>query len=728
VEGTILGTLQYMAPEQLEGKVDEIDGRTDIFAFGAVVYEMATGKKAFEGKSSVSLIGAILKDTPPPISSLQPMTPPALDRVVKTCLSKDPDDRWQTARDVWRELNWIAESSAQAASVSAVAAPAKSARTLSRGTLVWVVVSLLLVAITGIAVWNLRPAPLQPVTRTVITLPPGQRLPAQSDLPAPVIAISADGSRLAYVGATQGGSTQLYLRSMDSAEVRPVPGTEGAISPFFSPDGQWLGFFQIGTGIVRKISVNGGAATPVGTVPGPYAGIAWGSQGMVVFGTQGSGLGQIPDAGGAQVPLTRLGAGEAGHRWPDVLPGGRAVLFSLWGGGPTGQDSLIAVYSIGSGERRNFSIAGSYPHYVPSGHLVYAQNGTLMAAPFDPDRLEVTGTGVPRVESVLQFNTGVAHYRVSDRGTLVYLSGESGGVQRRLVWVSRNGAEQDVGAPPQAYGYPRLSPDGRRVAVELDSQIWLYDLARETLSKLTFEGSTNQNPTWTPDGRRIAFFSNREEAPMPMYWILADGSGGPERLSTRDPSRQSGNHVPRSWSPDGQFLAFHVPGPETQRDIWVLRMSDHKAEPFLRTRFVEGAPAFSPDGRWIAYISNESGRPEIYVQPYPGPGGKWQISTEGGSEPVWNPNGRELFYRSGSRMMAVDVTSQPTFAAGRPRMLFEGEYFAVQFPLTSAAYDVTADGQRFLMVKETQAPTAVTQINVVLNWFEELKRRVPVGQ
>jgi serine/threonine-protein kinase len=692
---------------------------------------MATGKKAFEGKSSVSLIGAILKDNPPPISSLHPMTPPALDRVVKRCLAKDPEDRWQTARDVEVELKWIAESSTQAASVQASPAPAKGTTAPGRRLFVLGGAALVLGAIiAGLAVWSLRPSQApQPVTRTVITLPPGQRLPAQGDLPAPVMAISPDGSRLAYIGASQGGNTQLYLRAMDSTEVRPIPATEGAIAPFFSPDGQWLGFFQIGTGVVNKISVSGGAATTVGVANGPYAGATWGSQGTIVFGAQGNaGLGQIPDAGGTPQSLTRLEGGEAGHTWPDILPGGRAVLFSSSSGGPTAQDNRIVAFSIASGQRRNLGIAGSFPQYVSSGHLLYVQNATLMAVPFDPDRLEVTGAAVPMVESVLQFGNGVAHYRVSGQGTLVYLSGGSGGVQRRLVWVSRNGAEQDVGAPPQAYGYPRLSPDGRRIAVELDSQIWLYDLARETLSKLTFEGSTNQNPTWTPDGRRVAFFSNKEETPMPMYWMLADGSGGLERLSTRDPSRQVGNQVPRSWSPDGQFLAFHVPGQDTQRDIWVLRMSDHKAEPFLRTRFVEGAPAFSPDGRWIAYISNESGRPEIYVQPYPGPGGKWQISTEGGAEPVWNPNGRELFYRGGNRMMAVDVISQPTFSAGRPRMLFEGEYLAVQFPLTAAAYDVTADGQRFLMVKETQAPTAATQINVVLNWFEELKRRVPAGR
>jgi Tol biopolymer transport system component len=277
-----------------------------------------------------------------------------------------------------------------------------------------------------------------------------------------------------------------------------------------------------------------------------------------------------------------------------------------------------------------------------------------------------------------------------------------------------------LAAPAQAYGYPRLSPDGRRVAIELDNQIWLYDLSRDTLTRFTFEGSVNQGQAWTPDGKRIAFRSNKE-GPSNLFWQLADGSGGLERLATSQYSQNL-----NSWSGDGQLLAyFQVGGGPGLRDIWVLRLSDRKAQPFLQTAFNEGAPSFSPDGRWLAYLSNESGRPEIYVQPYPGPGGKWQISTDGGTEPMWNRNGRELFYRSGNKMMAVQVTTQPGFSVGKPTMLFEKEYAKSEFPATGVAYDVSADGQRFLMVKETDQNAAAAQINVVLNWFEELKRRVP---
>jgi Tol biopolymer transport system component len=364
-----------------------------------------------------------------------------------------------------------------------------------------------------------------------------------------------------------------------------------------------------------------------------------------------------------------------------------------------------------------------------------------MAMPFDPQQQTATGAAVPIVEGVLQSpSSGAAQYGFSATGSLVYVPGGVQSAQSKLVWISRSGAEQPLSAPAHAYLSPRLSPDGRRVAVgmtESESQIWLYDLSRETLTRSTFEGNSNQYPAWTPDGKRFAFQSNKEGS-LNLFWQLADGSGGLERLTTSDYTQTAS-----SWSPDGQLLAFHEIDPAMQRDIWVLRMGDpspgsgqvpsgasgqvRKAQPFLRTRFDEASLRFSPDGRWLAYISNETGRYEIYVQPYPGPGGKWQISTEGGMEPVWNPNGRELFYRSGRKMIAVDIATQPSFAVGKARMLFEGEY--VPTPATLSNYDVTPDGQRFLMLKPSEsAEAAPTQINVVLNWFEELKRKVPTGK
>jgi Tol biopolymer transport system component/tRNA A-37 threonylcarbamoyl transferase component Bud32 len=729
-QGTIMGTLQYMAPEQLEGK--EVDARTDIFAFGVVVYEMATGKRAFEGKTQASVIGAILKDDPTPISSLQPMTPPALDRLMKKCLAKDPEERWQNAHDLVSELKWINEGSSQMA-LTPVAA-AKGIRALGWRALIVSVGALLLGAVvTGLAIWNLKPPPPQPVSRLVVTLPPGQQLAGLENGPA--VALSPDGTHLVYV-ARQGSTRQLYLRAMDSLEARPIPDTEGASSPFFSPDDQWLGFFAGGK--LKKVSLSGGAALTIGDASGSR-GASWGSQGNIAFAPLNfSILQQVPDAGGAPQPLTRFEKGENNHRWPEFLPGGKAILFAAG----TGFSNQVVVQSVGAGEPRYLVHGGMNPRYSPSGHLMYAQGGSLMALPFDPQRLTVTGTAVPVVEGVLQSTvTGAAQYNFSATGSLVYVSGGlQSASESRLVWVSRNGKEQPLPAPAHSYWGPRLSPDGRRVAAaiqEPEVQIWLYDLSRETLTRLTFEGNANENALWTPDGKRITFTSNKE-GPLSLFWQLADGSGGLERLNASENIQ-----VPSSWSPDGQLLAFFEVNPTTQRDIWVLRMGDpslrsgqapsansgqvRKAQPFLRTPFSETSPRFSPDGRRLAYMSDESGRYEIYVQPYPGPGGKWQISTEGGTEPAWNPNGRELFYRSGDKMMAVDIATQPSFAAGKPRMLFEGRYEQAPFPI--ANYDVSPDGQRFLMLKPSEsAQSAPTQINVVLNWFEELKQKVPVGK
>jgi serine/threonine-protein kinase len=724
-QGTILGTLQYMAPEQLEGK-DE-DARTDIFAFGVVVYEMATGKRAFEGKSQASVIGAILKDDPPSISSLQPMTPPGLDRIVKRCLAKEPDERCQSAKDLTDELKWIAEGGSQVALASTATmkgfhAFGRRALILSMGTL------LLGAAIASIAAWNLKPTPPQPVTRMVINLPPGQQLAGLDRGPA--VAFSPDGTRLAYV-ARQNGTLQLYLRAMDSLEAKPISGTEGASEPFFSPDGQWLGFFAAQK--LKKVAVSGGAVVTLGDAAQPH-GASWGSPGMIASPrTDTSTLVQVSDAGGASQPLTRFEKEDVSHRWPEFLPGGKAVLFAASPNNTNWINAQVAVQSLGTGERRNLIQGGTQPRYAPSGHLVYAQGGSLMAVPFDSQRLRVTGTAIPVIDGVLQSPaSGAVQYSLSATGSLVYVSGGVQSAQRRLVWVNRNGTEQQLAAPAHAYRGPRLSPDGRRVAVaieEQETQIWLYDLSRETLTRLTFEGNQNYNPAWTPDGKRIAFESNKEGPPN-LFWQLADGSGGLERLATSAYGR-----VPVSWSPDGRLLAFYEINPSTQRDILVLQMGDssagsgqvRKAQPFLQTPFNESAPRFSPDGRWLAYISDESGRYEIYVQPYPGPGGKWQISTEGGTEPAWNPNGRELFYRTGDKMMAVDIATKPGFTVGKPRMLFEGQYEVT--PGAFPSYDVSSDGQRFLMLKSSEsAQAAPTQINVVLNWSEELKQKVSTGK
>lgn len=726
LQGILLGTAAYMSPEQAKAK--HVDRRADIWAFGCVLYEMLTGRRAFYGQATTETLAAVIKEEPD-WSLLPAATPPHVRVLLRRCVQKDVRQRLQAigeARIALEDVPWGTGSSGTAP---------QPARLWKLWLVAGLAGALTVATIVGLAVWNLKPSssPTRQVTRTVITLPHGQRL---AGLDKPALALSADGSQLAYVATTQGSATQqIYLRAMDSMEARPIPGTEGANGPFFSPDGQWLGFFADGE--LKKVSVNGGVAQILSDAASPN-GASWGSQGSIVFAPTNGPLQYVSDAGGALQPLFHLEKGEFNNAFPEILPGGKAVLFNY------AQPVGIAVQALGTGERRNLlqGQEGTTPHYAPSGHLIYSLAGNLMAAPFDLGRLEVRGGAVPVVQGVLEAEglPGVAQYSISTTGSLVYLPASLGAIQSRLVWVSRNGAEQNLAAPAHYYEQPRLSPDGRRIAVNIVDdrgfQLWLYDLARDTLARFTVKGSTSGYPTWTPDGKRIAFWSDIE-GPLNIYWQLADGSGGLERLTTGENPQ-----FPTSWSPNGELLAFGELAPATGVNIWVLRMGDpsarsslpssgqpgqgRKAQLFLQTPAVETAAQFSPDGRWLAYVSDESGGFEIYVQPYPGPGGKWLISTEGGTEPVWNRNGRELFYRNGDKMMAVEISTLPGFAAGKPRQLFEGHYLLNQFALPN--YDVSPDGQRFLMLKPSeQTGTAPMQINVVLNWFEELKQKVPVG-
>jgi serine/threonine protein kinase len=706
-EGTILGTLQYMAPEQVEAK--EVDARTDIFAFGVVVYEMATGKKAFEGKTQASLMAKILETNPPPMTSLTPMTPPALDHVVKRCMEKDPDERWQSAKDICEQLRWISDSGSQAGSTAVPMSEQKSRSHLVLAATAGAIAA----AVIGGAAFYLRrtPQPEKQVIRFAVGPPAKGSFAAEIFRSTPTV--SPDGSKIVFTADSGSTRSQLWVRSLDSATAQALPGTENATDPFWSPDSRFVAFSAAGK--LKKIAITGGPVDTLAEVT-PTIG-TWNREGVILFGADDGTLVRVSESGGNVTPVTTLDASRAErfHDTPQFLPDGKHFLYYASSTKP--ENNAIFATSLDSKERKLLLTASSNLVYAAPGYLIFHRQGTLMAQPFDAGKLQLMGEAVPIVEGV-EFNPfgSFAVFSASDNGVLVYRGG-GGAVPLNFVWVNRNGTEQALSAPPHNYTFPRISPDGKRVAAgieEGEGQIWVYDFARDALSRLTFEGSNNVDPIWTPDGKRITFKGKGNR----IFWQSADGGGGAEEVTS---AKLAGNNVPSSWSPDGQELAFLEDG--AIRNIYILPLKDRNPRVFAESQTYESAPAFSPDGHWMAYASNESGHNEIYVRPYPGPGGKWQISTEGGSEPMWNPKGHELFYRDGQKMMAVDYTAQPSFSAGKPRMLFQGPYTPT--PRSAADYDVSSDGQRFLMLKAAEQVPG--EINVVVNWPDELKQKAPAG-
>jgi serine/threonine-protein kinase len=579
-------------------------------------------------------------------------------------------------------------------------------------------------AVAGAAGWMLRRKnpPSPPVTRFTIKLPPGESLPTLNG----GLAFSADGTQLAYGVA---GGKRLYLRAMNDFQPKTIPGAEGFTGwPVFSPDGQWVAFRQGSKW--KKVSVRGGP--PVNMFDAPLAGAAmaaWSANDSVVFGVYPAGMWRIPATGGnhQEVPVVDVDKDErwAGH--PHFLPGGKAVMYNLKTKDADSPDELsVAVVSLETGKRKILINGGRLAHYSPSGHLVYVRGGALNAVPFDVDRLAVTGPPVLVLDGVYANMVGqIAHFSISANGSLAYAPGGSLGVGRRVVWVNRAGKVQPLSLPPRAYLHPRISPDARRLAIEvegLNHDVYLYDIDRGTLTKMTFDGSSH-SPLWTPDGQRLTYRSGMPQ-PFTMWSMPADRSGPAERLTSVG-SQQSA----ASWSPDGRTVAYTQVSADTGGDIYVLEMGgERKPRVFAQSKFDEGSPKFSPDGRWIAYCSNESGQNEIYVQAYPGPGPKIQVSVEGGSDPVWKRQGGELYYRNGDKMMAVTVVAGSTLTAGKPKLLWEAHYNQGMNSMcgapgpTSSNYDVTADGQRFLMIQEGDRDAPATEIRVVLNWSEELRR------
>jgi serine/threonine-protein kinase len=703
---TILGTAAYMSPEQARG--DPLDKRTDVWSFGCVLYEALTGRHAFAGKSASDVLAAVLRGEPE-WSHLPPGTPPNIARLLRRCLQKDPERRLHDIADARLEID---EREVAAPAIALEARP-------RRPSYLWLAAGLLAGAVTaGVMVWTwMRSVRLAAVaspatTRLVVRLPDAEPLAlakwAPLSVARPSLAISPDGTCLAYV-AERNHTAQLLLRSMDEFEAKPVPGTSGAYSPFFSPDSRWIGFFAENK--LKKVSVQGGDPVTLCETHLPFT-AGWGADDVILFAQdEGRSLWRVPASGGAPQPVKIAEtAAHQRHRLGEILPGGKAALIAA-------RDD-ITMLSLESGEERLLVQGGAAPRYAASGHVVFVRQGSLWAVPFDVSRLQATGSPVYLLDGVRAEAPMAPQYTLASNGTLVYAPGAAS-ANLEMVFVDRQGTVKPAGAPARVCGTFRLSPDGRRLAVTIhgtSDDIWIYDLVRGTFSRLTMEGS-NDYPLWTPDGARVVFASSRG-GPSSLSWMPADGSAEPESLLKRDT-----NLFPYACSRDGRLLAFV----ETNRgnaNIWILPLKgDRRPQLFLGRPFFESQPAFSPDGRWIAYASEESGRFEVYVRPYPGPGGKRQVSTYGGEEPIWSADGRELFYRNGQKWMVAAVRFEPEFAAETPRLLFEGPYVNVP----GLSYDVTPDGRRFLLLRSAQEETPVTQFHVVLNWLEELRRRAPAA-
>jgi serine/threonine protein kinase/Tol biopolymer transport system component len=738
-QGQIAGTLQYMSPEQLQGK--DADARSDLFSFGCVLYEMLSGKRAFEGQSAASVIGAILEREPAPIDVPQP-----LDRVVRRCLAKDPDDRWQTARDARHALDDLRMSE------PAADAPLPRARLWAWGVSAALAIAL---ATTGVLLYRATRPISRPLIRfsAGVTQTPDRAFRLDSDTilqkggPGNFLALSPDGTRLAICMRDADGKVRLATRQLDQSRFVPLPGSENAVSPFFSPDGQWIAFFAEGK--LKKIPVNGGAPVPLCDAA-PFASGSWGDDGNIIVALDvRGGLSRVPSAGGEPTAVTQLDRqkGDVAHQYPQILPGNQSVLFTTsttsFGNSFGDDEPNIEVFSFKSHERKTVVRGGALGRYLPSGHLVYVHQNKMLAVAFDLSKLAVAGTPQAVLDDVSYLTlSSTADFDFSRNGTFVYISGK-GELQRSIFWLNSTGKTQPLHPAAGFYSSPRFSPDGKHLAfVTRDPwNIWVEDLDRDTGVRLTSLPGSTGSPLWTPDGKHIVFwYSNLPRAGI--YWTRADGSGDPQRLmELRTEERQFGT-FPASFTPDGKRLAVYAIGSAFAVNIWTASIEgdpDHprlgKAQPFLHTSgfasVVFGSPAFSPDGHWVAFALGETGRSEVYVQPFPGPGGKVQISHEGGQFPVWSPDGRELFFlNSEPRIMVVDYTAKgDSFAAGKPQLWSEKRILFREGGGPFPPYDLAPDGKRFAVLlysDGTAEHQRTIQLTFLLNFFDELRRRVPV--
>ena len=710
--GFILGTAAYMSPEQAKGK--SVDRRTDVWAFGCVLYEMLTGRRAYGGEDVSETLAAIIRGEPD-WSALPARLPASAQRIVRRSLEKDLRQRLQAIGEARIAIEDCLLHPAEESSTA-------EART-ARAGLSWPAMAALAILpalLVGALVWKLRPSAVAlEINRAQITLPHALPLDYQGSL-----ALSPDGRQLVFAGRSE-GKHQLYIRRMGEFEAKAIPGTEGGGSPFFSPDGKSLGFPA--NGKLKIVSLSGGAPVEIADCPSPQ-GAAWGRDDTIIFNRgHGEGLWRVPASGGMPQEVSKVdpSKGEAGHHWPALLPDGKHILFTIEVDGKPYDEAVIVVQSLETGARQTLIQGGTDGRYIPTGHLVYWTGGNLLAVPFDAAQLRVTGP--PRVvvrDVMMGTANGFAQLTFSEEGTLVYLAGQDSRTDMSLVRVDRSGRPVALPVPARAYAALQISPDGRRLAVTIvgaNDNLWLYEFGRTTLTRFTFD-KENAIPVWSPDGRRVAFARHAGGDDRDLHWVTLDGSGSPEELFA-----SPNNQGPSSWSRDGKHLVFTEEDPGTGSDIWVLPMEgERKPQVFLKTKFNERFGHFSPDGRWIVYSSDLSGEWQVYVRPFPGPGSARQISVEGADEPIWAGNGREIFFRHGNKVLAVEVRTQPDFQASSPRLLFEATYVGQDFG--AQMYDAFPDWSGFIFVRQNTDPSTKKTLNVVFNWFEELRGLAAEGK
>jgi Tol biopolymer transport system component len=705
-EGMLVGTFQYMAPEQLEGK--EADARTDIFALGEVIYEMATGKPAFAGKSRASLIAAILTTEPQSMAALQPMTPPALERVVKKCLAKDPDERWQSASDLASELNWIAEGGSHAGAAGHVL---DGRRRRERASWLLAATLFVLLLAAGVALW-----------KATSQIPRPMYFHTSVPFPANDLALSPDGRILAMVAySSQVNSNVLWTYEVGSRQTSPISGTQAASYPFWSPDGKFIGFFAQGK--LKKVDVSGGQVQVLSDAPNGRGG-TWNRDGVIVFAPDSLGVGlfRVSSWGGSPVELTKPDTArlEESHRWPVFLPDGKHFLYlaANFSGEQSGINAIF-LGSLDSPEKRQIVSTGANAAYAEPGYLLYMRDKTLVAQPFDRRRYVLSGEPRTLSDEVLYFpHVYRAVFSVSGRELLVTQTGKGASISQ-LIWFDRSGKPVGTAGLPGTYNNVRLSPDGRRVATDetdpdgWNIDVWIREPSRSATTRLTFNPSLDTAPIWSPDGKQILFASNRKVG-FYLYLKNSDGSGSEQAAADLGTHSQVNAW---DWSRDGKHILVRKGS-----ELWHVSDPEGVAKPLLQTKGMVRNAQFSPDGRWIAYASNETGSMEIYVSPYPSVNGKWQVSSTGGEEPRWRLDGKELYYVSAEgKMMAVPVTAGASFASGSPVALFQTHRRQPISAQDVFSYDVSGDGQRFLIATKVDEANAAP-LSILLNWVSEMEK------